>query len=69
MRILGVVQARALVTGGLCAVAIAGGAGYLALPREGASDEQLTAVRASIDDWRWAPRDELPRREPAAEAP
>ncbi len=68
MSILGVVQARALVTGGLCAAAVVGGAGYLVLPREG-SAEKLSPVRAEIADWRWAPRDELPSRPEPAEAP
>jgi cell wall-associated NlpC family hydrolase len=46
----------------LCAAALAVGCSET---DEGGS----SAVRASIDDWRWAPRDELPKAPKAAETP
>jgi cell wall-associated NlpC family hydrolase len=44
----------------VCGVVLAGGAGWVALGRDDASSAATPAVKASIADWRWAPRDELP---------
>jgi hypothetical protein len=48
-------------------VALAGGAGWALLGSGGTAADAGPRVEASIADWRWAPRDELPAREPAAE--
>jgi hypothetical protein len=60
------VRAKALGLGVVCGVMVAGGGAYLAVGREDASG-QAPRVEASISDWRWAPRDELPEREEPAE--
>ena len=59
--ILGPVRAKAVGLGVVCGVALAGGAGWVAFGPEGAAAGKGPRVEASIADWRWAPRDELPR--------
>jgi cell wall-associated NlpC family hydrolase len=66
IRILGPVRGKALALGVVCGAAVAGGAGWAAFAGDGASAESSPRVQASIDTWRWAPRDELPK--PAREA-
>ena len=53
----------------MCGIVLAGGAGFVVLgPEPPESASARTAVEASIEDWRWAPRDELPAApKPAAE--
>ena len=58
--ILRSVRRRGLGLGLLCAVVVAGGAGFVVLGPEPSSSASAPEVKASIDDWRWAPRDELP---------
>jgi cell wall-associated NlpC family hydrolase len=55
------VRGKALGLGVVCGVALAGGAGWVALAREDATAGAGPRVEASIDGWRWAPRDELPK--------
>ena len=53
--------------GAVCGVVLAGGAGFVVLGRDDGSAEPAPEAQASIADWRWAPRDELPKVEPAEE--
>src|SRR5687767_9379877 len=57
---LGRVSRRGLGLGLVCAAVVAGGAGFVVLGPEPSSSASAPKVQASIDDWRWAPRDELP---------
>ena len=73
---VGPVRRKALGLGVACGVALAGGAGFVVLGPGPSSSAAGPAVEASIADWRWAPRDELPAApepnqepEPAATAP
>ena len=69
--ILRSVSRRGLGLGLVCAVVLAGGAGFVVLGPEPSSSASAPEVEASIDDWRWAPRDELPAapKPKAAEEP
>src|SRR5688572_11216654 len=58
--IVGPVRRKALGLGVVCGVVLAGGAGFVVLGPEPSSSAAAPAVEASIADWRWAPRDELP---------
>jgi cell wall-associated NlpC family hydrolase len=60
MSILRRVKLRAVVAGAMCGALLAGGAGYVAVAQGGSDAAPLQPAKASIDDWRWAPRDELP---------
>ena len=58
--ILEPVSRRALGLGLVSAAVVAGGAGFVVLGPEPSSSASAPKVEASIEDWRWAPRDELP---------
>ena len=60
---------RAVVVVVLCVAALGGGAGYVLSARDEAGAKPTARVEAAIDDWRWAPRDELPGRAEPAEQP
>jgi cell wall-associated NlpC family hydrolase len=73
--IVGPVRRKALGLGVVCGLVLAGGAGFVVLGPEPSSSAAGPAVEASIEDWRWAPSDELPAApkpeenpEPAADA-
>jgi cell wall-associated NlpC family hydrolase len=65
--ILRTVRVRALMAGGLCVLAVAGGAGYVLSTQREDAQADLAPASAQIADWRWAPRDELPTRAEPAE--
>jgi cell wall-associated NlpC family hydrolase len=60
--ILGAVSRRTVGLGVAIGIVLAGGAGWAAVGREEASSASAPKVRASIEHWRWAPDNELPRR-------
>jgi hypothetical protein len=53
---------RKVIVPALCVTVAAAAGGWAVTARDGASAEALAPARAEIGDWRWAPRDELPRR-------
>jgi cell wall-associated NlpC family hydrolase len=60
MSILRRVRRRSVIAGALTGALLAGGAGYVAVAQGGSDAAPLQPAKASIEDWRWAPRDELP---------
>jgi cell wall-associated NlpC family hydrolase len=57
---LGGMRVKLLAGGLTCAVLGAGAAGYALSDQGGTASGAPPRVEASIDDWRWAPRDALP---------
>jgi cell wall-associated NlpC family hydrolase len=61
------VRVRTVVAGTVCAAAVAGVVGWTALSRDDASAESLPQVNASIQEWRWAPKDPFAAQREAEE--
>jgi hypothetical protein len=62
-------RVKLLTAGVLCGVLGAGAAGWAITTGADAESDATVRVEASIDEWRWAPRDALPVTEAAGDRP